>query len=307
MAKITLQEEASAPSTPGTGKWHLYLKADGLYIKDDAGNETGPFGIGGGDAKAGINGLQAKNNATTPNTKYDFVADMVALRNPSTGVVVVRTNTGTITCDITLPSSGSTSTANGCDQTKISALTSQWVHFYFIWDGTTLATLASLTAPPTGPTLPSGYTHWAYIGAIRLNGSSQLVPTYMRGGKAYYRARQIAVSAGSATSETSLDISALIPPNALDWHGSIDVIKGTTNGSGAITLTTFVRIYTGENYIVAVMELTGLGATSSTQVTGPSWNAPNIGQAFYYFHSISPGTSPSASIFVLGYTVPNNS
>lgn len=48
MAKITLQEEASAPSTPGTGKWHIYVKSDGLYIKDDAGNEVGPFGTGGG-------------------------------------------------------------------------------------------------------------------------------------------------------------------------------------------------------------------------------------------------------------------
>jgi hypothetical protein len=37
-------EQASAPSTPASGKWLTYFKTDGLYIKDDAGNEIGPLG-----------------------------------------------------------------------------------------------------------------------------------------------------------------------------------------------------------------------------------------------------------------------
>jgi hypothetical protein len=54
MAKITVQEEAAAPSTPPSGQWHIYTKSDGLYVKDDAGNEIGPFvsstgGISDGD------------------------------------------------------------------------------------------------------------------------------------------------------------------------------------------------------------------------------------------------------------------
>lgn len=40
--------EDTAPGTPGTGKWRLYAKTDGLYYKDDAGAETGPLGAGGG-------------------------------------------------------------------------------------------------------------------------------------------------------------------------------------------------------------------------------------------------------------------
>lgn len=43
MAKLTMQEEASAPSTPTSGKWVAYFKAEGLFIKDDAGNEIGPL------------------------------------------------------------------------------------------------------------------------------------------------------------------------------------------------------------------------------------------------------------------------
>jgi hypothetical protein len=44
----TMKERANAPGTPASGYWQLYFKAGGLYIKDDAGNESGPLGGGGG-------------------------------------------------------------------------------------------------------------------------------------------------------------------------------------------------------------------------------------------------------------------
>ena len=47
MAELIMQEEASTPSTPASGKWVAYFKSDGLYIKDDAGNELGPIGNSG--------------------------------------------------------------------------------------------------------------------------------------------------------------------------------------------------------------------------------------------------------------------
>lgn len=40
-------EERAAPSTPGSGKWKTYFKTDGMYCKDDAGVETGPFSTPG--------------------------------------------------------------------------------------------------------------------------------------------------------------------------------------------------------------------------------------------------------------------
>lgn len=43
MAELIMQEEAGAPATPSSGKWKAYFKADGLYIIDDAGVETGPI------------------------------------------------------------------------------------------------------------------------------------------------------------------------------------------------------------------------------------------------------------------------
>jgi hypothetical protein len=45
---IRLDEQVSKPSTPASGYSAIYAKTDGLYIIDDAGTETGPFGAGGG-------------------------------------------------------------------------------------------------------------------------------------------------------------------------------------------------------------------------------------------------------------------
>lgn len=49
-----LFQEGSAPTTPASTKWRLYFKTDGLYVRDDAGTETGPLAAssGGGEALA---------------------------------------------------------------------------------------------------------------------------------------------------------------------------------------------------------------------------------------------------------------
>lgn len=47
MSKILLQEEAGTPSTPGSGKWAVYFKSDGIYIIDDTGAEHGPLEVSG--------------------------------------------------------------------------------------------------------------------------------------------------------------------------------------------------------------------------------------------------------------------
>jgi hypothetical protein len=44
MAELIMQEETSV-TAPGSGKWKSYFKADGLYIMEDTGAESGPFVI----------------------------------------------------------------------------------------------------------------------------------------------------------------------------------------------------------------------------------------------------------------------
>lgn len=55
---LTATERGSAPTTPATSDWKLYFKSSGLFVVDDAGNETGPLaeassGTGGPDDPPG--------------------------------------------------------------------------------------------------------------------------------------------------------------------------------------------------------------------------------------------------------------
>lgn len=45
---VRLKEQASNPDTPSTGYTQIFVKDDGLYLKNDAGAVTGPFGTGTG-------------------------------------------------------------------------------------------------------------------------------------------------------------------------------------------------------------------------------------------------------------------
>lgn len=47
---VNLTEQGSDPATPASSHWRLYTKAGGLYLVDDTGAVTGPFGVGGGFA-----------------------------------------------------------------------------------------------------------------------------------------------------------------------------------------------------------------------------------------------------------------
>ena len=45
---VLFDEQPSDVSTPATGFWRAFFKSDGMYVIDDAGTVTGPFGTGGG-------------------------------------------------------------------------------------------------------------------------------------------------------------------------------------------------------------------------------------------------------------------
>ena len=248
----------------------------------------------------GARGIDCVNNSGTPNTQYDLDADEIVLRDAS-GQTAIRIAPGAA---ITNNVSTSGPAANGRDQSGAFSASS-WVHFYWIWNGATLATLSSATAPPTGPALPSGYTHWAYAGAVRFNGSSQLVPTYIKGKTAFYQNRAAAVllSGGTATVETSVSLAAAVPPNALSvlLNGIVNQTNATTGGSD----TSDIRIASGVNYL-------RIGCSTSTQAAPDNGRAdvffvaPNVGQNLYYLNTRnSAGGSFTLDLLTEGYTLPN--
>ena len=228
-----------------------------------------------------LRGLVGQNDAVTPNTQYGYSADLVVLRNTSDGSIAVRTNTGTLTNDTGVAGS----TANGRDQAGAFGA-STWLHFYFIWNGTTLATLSSTVAPPTGPTLPAGYTHWAYTGAIYYNATPLLVRTRMRGSYMSYEVQQVAISEGAAIVETAVSLTTLVPPNA---HSVVGAMFG---GSAQVLR---VRYVTGQDFFLPKAGFLTLG----------QYHIPNLSQQIFYLWAADPGVGVRFDFNVQGYTVPN--
>lgn len=154
MAELIMQEEASTPSTPASGKWKAYFKSDGLYIIDDIGAVIGPIG----NPTGFIFGLTLSNNATDPTNDIDITtgkcrdgsdtADMVltsALVKRLDAAWAVGTNQG------------------GLDTGSIGNNT------YHVWlikrpDTGVVDVLFSLSA--SSPTMPTNYTLKRRIGSI---------------------------------------------------------------------------------------------------------------------------------------------
>lgn len=106
--KVVLPE-ASAPSTPASGKVVIYAKSDGrVYSKDDAGTEYGPFDVaGGGGAATGMPIDQVPVSPHADDDEFDGSSLDGSWTNPSAsanganGIVV-----GDGVLELTVPSSG---------------------------------------------------------------------------------------------------------------------------------------------------------------------------------------------------------
>lgn len=250
----------------------------------------------------GCRGNRSLNNTGTPDTQVDLVADVVILKN-SSNQIVVKNAPATVTNDV----STAGSTANGRDQAGAFSASS-WIHFYWIWNGTTLASVSSTVAPPTGPTLPSGYTHWAYSHAQRFDGSSHLLRVKVRGCWVNYGdtvTRPVILLTGAAATETAIDISASIPPNALMYTIAPVAIAFTTDVTGLAQVTYIFRTGTGVNNLSATNNIGGLTPATLQNIGQLAMvTFPNIGQQFYYLITSTAG-SGSITIVLNAYSVPN--
>jgi hypothetical protein len=245
--------------------------------------------------KPGAHGNTSKNNTGTPNTQFDLTAQQVVLMNTS-GHTVVVTAPGTITNNI----STAGSTANGRDQAGVFSASS-WIYFWWIWNGTTLASLSSTSA--TSPTLPSGYTHLCYCTAARLDGSTNLLKIRCANTWTFYDARISGVlSGGTATAETSVSTAAVIPPNALEGQFEV-AMSGTADGSGNFAVTYFFRTVTGSNFYATNINLTSLTASSSPIFPNIPLLFPNVSQNCYYLLTNTTGTG-NMSLIAAGFNNP---
>lgn len=264
------------------------------------------LGLGDSQTASGtsrVSGLTGAPNTGTPLTQYDLNATVVQLWQPSTKQILIVVPSGAITNNISTAGPA----ANGRDQS--SAFTaSSWIYLYFIYNGATLATISSAAAPATGPTLPSGYTHWAFCGALYLNGSTQIVPLRIRGSKHLY-VPPVALpgTTFTATVETAIALTTIVPPIAIDIGLHTPIVQVTTDGSGNAVATCALRVVTGALYSYAAnYNLTGLGTTANVRMVslGSLW-IPNISQNVYYIWVVTLGSAQTMTLECIGFTVSN--
>jgi len=103
---------------------------------------------------------------------------------------------------------------------------STWYKLFAISNGSTMSVIASSADVSIliGPTMPSGYTKWRFIGHVRNNSSSNIVPTYKIGHIVYYFTAIQLFYAADLSGETLLNMENQVPPGAY---------KIECNGSGA--------------------------------------------------------------------------
>lgn len=237
-------------------------------------------------------GAKCVNNAGTPNTQFDMSATSVVLRKADSSTHTVY-STGTLTNNISTAGPA----ANGRDQAGVFSASS-FIHMFFIWNGTTLATLSSASLTPT---LPTGYTHYAYVATVRLDGSVHIVSTLVRGNTVFDRTLPTVLSGGTQTSETAVDISAYVPSVALE--SIIENLPQVIANAGAASVVAFIGVISGETIAVARAnaEVAASNLTES-QIHKIPYVGTNI---YYYLVVIGAPTGANTDIQIIGYTVPN--
>lgn len=269
----------------GSGNWRClnYQKASGSNV------------IGQGAASAVGRNFAGRTNSSNPNYQVDFTASELSVKTSANASLTLYTVS--VTADITA------SGANGLDTGSDAGDT--WYYLYVIYNPSTATVASLLSASATSPTLPSGYTYFALVGAVRNDGSSNFIKYQQNGADVSYEALNSVLTGGSATTETQITISSFVPSIAQKFRtfstGSI-----TADGSGNALGTLSLRWVSGTNFITNSAALYGLanGSAGNFLFTGVENTIPNRSLALYYLWGGITGSAQSANVFVVGFTIP---
>lgn len=243
-------------------------------------------------------------NGGSPVVQWALNATTVVTRNPTTGLRYRFAAPSTKTVNISTVGPA----ANGRDQAG-AFTASTFVHFYWIAkDDGTLAGIASSTGPATGPTLPSGYTSWAYDSTVLLTGTVELKVMYCRGNRMFYEnsSDSALITNGGATVETSLTtaLNAIVPNGvALDYkisgYGAVQHNTSSVNG----TLRLYIKvgvIFSSPLFLQCALQG---GAGICSDGGGLSEICPATGYLAYSW--ATSATSKDAFLNVSSFKIPN--
>jgi len=231
-----------------------------------------------------------KNFSGVTNTaaQFTFTADNVVLFNASSQSMKVSSVSQVF--DLTVSGAG------GLDNGAEAANT-----WYYVWiiakaDGTKSGILSTSSSAPT---MPSGYTYKALVGAVRNDGSSNLIGGYQRGRKFFYTQYQTVLSSGTATSETSITITSFVPPIASTFSVQGAVSSGSVSASGVDNLKLRVVSSSSNTALWFIQSISGGGQTNGGQV-----ELPNVSQTLLYILTKNSTSTLTADVDIIGYSLP---
>ncbi len=199
-----------------------------------------------------VHGLLMFNNSGTPNTKIDITAGYSLLT--TTGGTPKFLSSVSVTIDLT------TTGANGMDTGA--RPTSGWVYCYIINNGSVTAGLATATSPTAGlpSPFPGGYSNFAYVGAMRCDGSQNLLRTRQQG-------RAVGYTVVTATNTPALP----------------SMITGAQTFWTAVAVASFIPLTAGEIKLCLGLSVAGSAGTAAAAPnnsygtsTGTTTNAPPL-------------------------------
>jgi hypothetical protein len=193
---------------------------------------------------AGFKNLVIKNNVATPTTQVDVDADAVTVETTSGTAFRLTSINLTINCAAT--------GANGLDAGALA--NSTWYAVYVIYDPATDTTAGLMSASFSSPTMPSGYTAKARLGAFITSSSALFQGIRQSGNVAQYvvglaqttTAVQLgtgAVGAVGTGPRDAIAVGTYVPPTA----GQIRLFVNTNNTAGAVVMAAPNASYAGNS------------------------------------------------------------
>jgi hypothetical protein len=225
--------------------------------------------------------LVIRNNASHADHQLDVDADEIITHDASGNAL--KASAVNLTVDI------AASGANGLDTGSASADT--WYYVWVISNGTTTAGLLSLSA--TSPTLPSGYTFKALVGADYYRaGTPDALDTIYQAGNHVSCTKYTNAVVGTQGTPTLVDLAAHVPATAKRIRGTMTVEQASSTEAGAYVMpSTSIALGAVYAYIT--------GATGNIRLDTPFSLTLMTAQTVYY--QVSGTGSPQLTLAIYGW------
>jgi len=222
------------------------------------------------------NGTVLVMNGGTPTTQATITADAVVLLDNAATASAANAFVAT---GVNLTLSSGSSGANGLDTGSVA--NSTWYYFHVIYNPTTTTVAGLMSLSAATPTLPSGYTLFALVGAALTSGTGTFTTFRIQGRRVWVPGIEAQSANALTTGYVAASLATAIPPIAKVVYGSYKATASTvlvaSDGNG-----------------------TGADATLGNLISG-SFALPITTPSDVYVKAASTSGSPTLILTVTGY------